>query len=135
MDTRSLVLFALTGAVCLISQLDAFAGPRIDAVAIYRAQASALVYQTVSSALLKAPGRPSEVSVTITFQLDSEGHVSNLAIVARKSGQWAEDVARAAMSKIRFQPASNATREELGRRTNGLVDVSTTVGFNSGPSD
>ena len=131
---RSIVPFALTGALSLTMLLDAIAGPRIDAVAIYRTRASALVYQTVSSALLKASNRPSEASVTIKFQLDSEGHVSNLEIVARTGGQWAEDTARAAMSKIKFQPASNAAREGLRGET-GLVDVSTTAGFSSGPSE
>lgn len=125
MHTRSLVLFALTSAACLTTQLSAFAGP-ISPVEIYKAQAGALVYSTVSSALLKAPGRPSEASVTITFQLDAQAHVSALAIVAHTGGQWAEDTARAAMSKIRFQPGSKAVQKELGTHT---IEVKTDVGF------
>jgi hypothetical protein len=131
MHTRSIVLFALMSAAYLTTSVGIVAGQRTSPVAIYRAQASALVYQAVSAALLKAPGRPSEASVTITFQLDGQAHVSNLAIVARKGGLWAEDVARKAMSSVRFQQPSQAVRDELG---NKLIDVSTDVGFNSGPS-
>jgi hypothetical protein len=131
MRPRSTVLIAVIGLACLTRLAGPLAAERVSAVGIYRAQAGALVYSTVSSALLKDPGHPSEASVTITFQLDADAHISNLAIVAEKGGQWAEDTAREAMSKVRFRPASKAVRDELGSNS---IEVSTTVGFTS-PSE
>jgi hypothetical protein len=130
MHTRSLILFVLVWWGHVITQVDVMAG-KLNPVMIYRAQASALVYQTVSAAFAHNPGRPGDVSVTVTFQLDREAQVHNLVILSRKGGQWAEDTARKAMNTLRFRPAPQKVFDELGKQ---VIDVRTDVGI-SGPSE
>lgn len=126
MHIRSVPLFVLIALLTAPAGL--LGNPPYSPVAIYRYQASALVYQTVSSALLKDP-HPSEASVTVTLQLDVQGHVSNLAIVANKGGQWAKDRAREAMTKVKFQPAAKVVRDDFERHGIRVIDVTTNVGF------
>ena len=125
LPTRFIVLFVPALAVYLTSQVRIAEG-QLSALDIYRAQSRALVFQTVSSALL-GPGHPSEVLVTIRFQLDRQGHLSSQEIVAEKGGKWAEDTARKAMNTIRFQPPSKQVLRELGSKL--FIDMVVNVGF------
>lgn len=125
MHTRRIVLFLLAFAAFLTTQVAGVKGQH-SALDIYRQQSRALVYQEVSAAL-KGPGHPSEVLVTIRFQLDRQGHLSSQEIVAEKGGKWAEDTARRAMNKIRFQPPSKQVLGELGSKL--FIELTVNVGF------
>jgi hypothetical protein len=130
MNPRSIVLFVLLGWGCVITQPPAMAG-KVNAAAIYSAQASALVYQTLSTEFAKRRDRPADVLVTVTFQLDRRARVHNLVIIPRKGGQWAEDTARTLFNRVRFAPAPQKVFEDPRKE---LIDVRTDVGITSGGS-
>ena len=80
MNSRSIILLVLMWWGHVMTQVGVVAG-KANPEAVYSAQAGALVYQAVSVAFLKTPGRPGDVLVTVTFQLDRRAHVQNLAIL------------------------------------------------------
>jgi hypothetical protein len=131
MNRRSVVLFVLLGWGCVITPPAVMAG-KLNPAAIYSAQASALVFQTLSAEFGKRHDRPADVLVTVTFQLDRRARVHNLVIIPRKGGQWAEDTARKLFNTVRFAPAPQKVFDELGKE---LIDVHTDVGITSGPSE